>query len=240
MKKLLLSLMFALLIIGCKEKVAEKHEEATGAQKLTRTGDCTSYIIVDKSLIPSGEVEEWMTKYDTIICDQNDPAQNDIYIDLDEIGYNINSKAVGDWLKENGKYIDFGQSYGNIEKMHKIMSVPTADESVNEVKVTLSEIKDIIAARADYTGDKYDNYVKFTMQKNSSTNQDEVKIEVVEDYAPACKCFSIPFLRSIENNGTGDTDFYFNMGKFGNEPNSALYFRVGSTYYNYTRIPLGS
>lgn len=241
MKKLLLFIMMASLSVGCKEK-AEKEQETKAVQtSLNPPANCVNYLIINKSLITDVDSDEWLEKNENYICDESDTTQNDIYIDLTKIGIDINSQAVGDWLKANGKYIDFTNSYENIRKMHLIATTPTADANVNEVKLSLSEIKAEIAldTTVDYAGDKYDKYIKFTMQKDPTTNIDKVVIDVVDDFAPDCKCFSIPFLRSIEAFETGDPDFYFNMGKFGSEPTSNLYFKVGSKFYNYTRVPLG-
>jgi len=198
----------------------------TGFQKVENFYKCTINIVVD---IPDAD---WQNENKNYFCKVKDGKA---YVDLQKIKKEERAK----WLRDNGKYVNYKESYSYIENIHKIKN----SGDLRTVGTTKPEqfawtnldyiIKEI--GKTTYETDTYQQYVKVFIDKSNTVN-----FELIPEFTDKEVCFSIPFFRSIVQNHIKpgeNPDFGFAEAVI--KGKKTIFFKVKgiSYFYDYSDQP---
>jgi hypothetical protein len=241
MKKLILFVAVALVMVGCKgdkadeDKKTEETVTGTGNQNVEEkiTGftsadsiasGCDNPIYLDKAVL----TDPFLTKYPGLVCSTDD---NYVGVDLSEINDTYESST---WLSTVDTHINFLKSYPSIEIWRKVPPRDIAKIPATTYKnISLLEIQKKIKDQKGVYGDHYQKYLNFDISGTS------VELTLGQ-YGMGGNSFSIPLIRSIVANNKLKTNPIF---EFGNPTGTNhLIFRVKNRqgnymYYNFTNNP---
>ena len=206
---------------------------------LNEPNDCSNLIFVAVNQIPEEDYNVWEAENEDYFYDV--PAEEKkigtqeglVAIDASK----IREDEYAAWLKANGNFIFFEETYPYIECAHNVSEVNISNSS-GYSSLTLAQIKSQISAKG---GNFYtDNYNKYTSISINSSNI--VVINLVSTFVFDKNCFSMPLFRSIVSKFNLNDNSVFQFKTATVNKKKTIVFRVQNdsgiyNYYDFSQIP---
>jgi len=200
---------------------------------------CTNLIFVAVNRIPENDYNDWQVQnqeymYDVPTHDKKIGTGDGIVaIDASK----IREVDYASWLRENGNYIFFEETYPYIECAHSISS--TAISNVTPyISMTLSQLKsNIIANGGNYSTTNYNKYTSIII---SSSNV--LTFSMIDNFLFDKNCFSVPLFRSIVEKYSLKSGSVFQFATATVNKKKTVIFRVQTSpglynYYDFSQVP---
>lgn len=187
--------------------------------------------------IPTQDFDEWYSINRHYSCQEID---NLIYIKLSEIPDDGRHSKKAEWLKENGKYIDFDKSAQFIERSHNVTltggTLPIARRGF--VDITLQEFKGAInkIVPNTYNDDCYNNYINIQLDPSNPDYSKRIIITLENKFNYGKINFSIPLFRSIIKNHESELGLnpILEFGEASIENFDTIFFKFRHSNFNFT------
>ena len=226
---LLLLLLLALILIILCYKSCDDQE----------TPVCESLIFVAVNRIPQEEYDDWQIQNEEYMYNvpskEKKVGTGDGIVAID--ASKISETDYANWLRINGDYIFYEETYPYIECAHNLD--PTSISNISPyTSLTLSQLKSqITTAGGNFLTTNYNQYTRLTF---SSTNV--MTLSLVNRYVFNQNCFSVPLLRSVVNkyNLKNSSVFQFALATVGGRTTAIFRVSIGGgaySYYDYSQIP---
>lgn len=203
-------------------------------------GECETLVVVDQTKIPN--YDNWMEKNNAYIANvplqkstgESSCTEQKIYIESSS----ISQVKYPEWLKANGHYICYNETYKYIECVHSIDTTTCVISKKLRDKLTLAQIKAEIRRKGgDFEEENYDKYTSLSFDANK-----KLVISVVSRFDATTICYSIPLLRSVvaKYNLTDSSIFEFMQADMSTY--RTIIFKVQdrtgiNNYYDFSQIP---
>lgn len=211
--------------------------------------DCGNKILIlnKTKLEDKGEIwfNDWLLKNEDLIClnsslPPSSCTHRKLIVDLSPID---TKKSQFDWLKKNSDYICYSESYRTIYSSHIVNETWSDIDNLIETEIINNRfytkgIADFTANGIDFETYQFQKVICFTII------DDDLKINLLNNYDEKKSCYSIPFFKSIlEMNKFTDLDkvkFVFVEIVFRSKKTIAFKVTYDGTkisYYDYSDEP---
>lgn len=201
--------------------------------------NCSNLIFVAINRIPDENYTSWQIQNQQYMYDvptrEKKVGTGDGIVVID--ASKIREIDYATWLKENGDYIFFEETYPYIECAHNI-SASAISNATPYISMTLAQLKSQITANGgNFSTTKYNKYT--TISINSSN---VLTFGMRDDFLFDKNCFSVPLFRSIVEKYNLKSGSVFQFATATVNKNKTIIFRVQNSaglynYYDYSQIP---
>lgn len=203
------------------------------------TGDCEQLIFVAVNRIPDEEYNLWQEQnqdymYDVPTRDKKVGAgEGIVVIDASK----IREVDYASWLRTNGNFIFYEETYPYIECAHNI-SPSILTNITPYISMTLAQVKaQILNGGGDYNTTNYNKYTSITINSSNVMN-----FTMKDTFMFDKSCFSVPLFRSVvdQNGLKNNSTFQFATAIVNSK--KIVFFRIKDTkgvynYYDFSQIP---
>ena len=200
---------------------------------------CNNLIFVAINRIPDEEYNDWQVENQEYMYDvptdkrKVNTGDGIVVIDPSKIS-EVNYAA---WLRQNGDYIFYEETYPYIECAHNIDAAAISN-TTPYISMTLSQLKSQISTNGGNFSTT--NYNKYTTISISSSNV--LTLSMRELYLADKSCFSVPLFRSVVDKYGLKSSSVFQFTTATINSKTKVIFRVKNSaglynYYDFSQIP---
>ncbi|WP_157486118.1 hypothetical protein [Flavobacterium soli] len=203
------------------------------------TPTCENLIFVAVNRIPDEEYNDWQVENQEYMYDvptgKKEVNTGDGIVAID--ASKIRESDYAAWLRDNGDFIFYEETYPYIECAHNITGA-TITNIGPYTSLTLSQLKSQISANGgSYFATNYNRYTRLSFNTSNV-----MTLEMVDRYVFNETCFSVPLFRSIVNkyNLKNTSVFQFAKATVNDRASTIIRVNVGGgsyNYYDYSQIP---